>query len=220
MKKKLIPIILIVVAIVIISIVVFSSKRTDTTTADNTNKTALENTKTNEQKNDLENTKINNQNSDSESTKIDNQDTNSQDNPVDVIENKEDDTTNEQPETNIKEEVIDYILNGQENKSDADKLNWSKSFLEQVDIAKLYDEYLTDGGKADDIEEVAKYITLNAPISDNWKELFENDLSETYGEKVSKLEPLEDDLYQAYITSDGKDVPFVVVSSRTGYYHG
>lgn len=244
MKKKSIPIILTVAAIVIIAVILFTSEKIEKTTAKNTNKTSVENTKPDEQKTDSEstkndnqatnldntkitdqesesqNTEINDQDTDSESTKTPDQNANSQNNPVDVTENKEDDTSNEQPVPSIKEQVIDYILNDQDDKPAADRLNWSKSFLEQVDIDKLYDEYVADGGNADDIEEIAKYVTLNAPVSDNWEELFENDLSEAYGEKVSKLESLEDDLYQAYVNIDGEDVPYVVVSSRTGYFHG
>lgn len=63
-------------------------------------------------------------------------------------------------------------------------------------------------------------MTLNAPISSNWEKLFEKDLYDIYGEKVVRLEHLEDDLYQAYIKKDGAEIPYVVVSSRTGYFHG
>lgn len=63
-------------------------------------------------------------------------------------------------------------------------------------------------------------MTLNAPISNEWKDLFEKDLYDTYGEKVVRLEPLKDDLYQAYVVKDGSEVPYVVVSSKTGYFHG
>ncbi|WP_294188463.1 hypothetical protein [uncultured Clostridium sp.] len=121
---------------------------------------------------------------------------------------------------NISEKVKDYIINGQENKSEAKKLKWSKRFLNEVNIEDLYSKYIKDGGNEEDIEGLATYVTLNAPILSNWEELFKKDLYDTYNEEVVKLEHLEGDLYQAYVNKNGSEVPFVVVSSRTGYFHG
>ncbi|MCR1950832.1 MULTISPECIES: hypothetical protein [Clostridium] len=120
----------------------------------------------------------------------------------------------------ISEKVKNYIINGQSNKSEAEKIKWSKTFLNEVNIESLYDQYISTGGNADDLEKFASYITLNAPIINNWEELFKQDLFDIYGEKVVKLEHLENDLYQAYINKDGEEVPYVVVSARTGYFHG
>lgn len=122
--------------------------------------------------------------------------------------------------TDISEKVKDYIIIGQNDKSEAEKYKWSTRFLNEVDIESLYDEYISAGNNGENIEEFAKYITLNAPILSNWEVLFKEDLKDTYGEDVVKLEPLEGDLYQAYVNKDGLEVPFVVVSSRTGYFHG
>lgn len=121
---------------------------------------------------------------------------------------------------NISEEVKNYILNGQVNKSEAEKLKWSETFLNEVDIESLYNQYLSSGGNGENIEEFANYMTLNAPILGNWEDLFKKDLYDRYSEEVVKLEQLEGDLYQAYVEKDGKEVPYVVVSSRTGYFHG
>lgn len=122
--------------------------------------------------------------------------------------------------TDISEKVKDYIIIGQNDKSEAEKYKWSTRFLNEVDIESLYDEYISAGNNGENIEDFAKYITLNAPILSNWEVLFKEDLKDTYGEDVVKLEPLEGDLYQAYVNKDGLEVPFVVVSSRTGYFHG
>ncbi|AOR25138.1 hypothetical protein [Clostridium taeniosporum] len=139
---------------------------------------------------------------------------------VDTSKKKPSPSQNSAIDENIKEKVIDYIINGQEDKTEAEELKWSKRFLDQVDIESLYKKYIEKGGNADDIEKFAEYITLNAPIISHWERLFEKDLYEKYGEKVVKLEHIEDDLYQAYIEKDGKEIPYVVVSSRTGYFHG
>ena len=123
-------------------------------------------------------------------------------------------------EDNISEKVKDYILNGQEDKSEAEKLKWSNAFLNQVDIEALYNQYISEGGNAEDIKKIAEYITTNAPIQDDWEELFKNELFDVYGQEVVKLEHLEGDLYQAYVNIDGSEVPYVTVSARTGYFHG
>lgn len=126
-------------------------------------------------------------------------------------------------DTNLNDMAInvkDYILNGQGDKPEALKLKWSNTFLEQVDFKTMYDNYLAEGGISDDIEAAAKYITLYAPIQSNWEELFKKDLYDIYEKKIVKVEYLEGDLYQAYINVDGKEAPYVVISSRTGYFHG
>lgn len=121
---------------------------------------------------------------------------------------------------NISEEVKNYIINGQVNKPEAQKLKWSETFLNEVDIESLYNQYLASGGDGENIEEFASYMTLNAPILSNWEDLFKKDLYDAYSEELVKLEQIEGDLYQAYIEKDGKEVAYVVVSSRTGYFHG
>lgn len=160
---------------------------------------------------------------------IDNQENANKDTPNSTITNSnksEKDTdinTNPQDTTNensLKEKVIDYIINGQENKPEAEKIKWSETFLNKVDIDVLYKEYTANGGTIDDLENFSKYITLNAPILTDWEQLFENDFYTRFGEKVVRLDHIEGDLYQAYINRDGIEIPYVVVSSRTGYFHG
>lgn len=116
--------------------------------------------------------------------------------------------------------VTDYIINGQGNIPESDKIKWSKTFLKQVDIESLYKQYIANGGNANDLKQFAIYMTQNAPIPSNWEALFEKDLYDAFGEKVARLEHLQGDLYQAYVVKDGSEVRYVVVSSRTGYFHG
>lgn len=146
---------------------------------------------------------------------------NSSENSKQKIVPSKDNTKNKvSSEQNITEKVKDYIIKGQENKSEAEKIKWSKTFLNRVDIESLYKKYLANGGKAGNLQSFANYMTLNAPIASDWKKLFEKDLYDTYGEKVVRVEQLKGDLYQAYIKKDGKEIAYVVVSSRTGYFHG
>ncbi|MDD3225001.1 MAG: hypothetical protein PHX70_09945 [Clostridium sp.] len=128
--------------------------------------------------------------------------------------------SNNNSEQNISEKVKDYILNDQQNVSQAQQIKWSKTFLDQVDIKSLYKKYTANGGNANDIQSFAQYITANAPIQNNWQDMFKKDAYNIYKQKIVKLEYLGNDLYQAYIEQNGSQVPFVVVSSRTGYFHG
>ena len=126
----------------------------------------------------------------------------------------------EESDKNIIEEVKNYILNGQEDMPEALKLKWSKSFLNNLDLESLYEDFLDANSKKDNVEDFAKYITENAPISSNWEDMFKKDLYETYKEEVVKIRHLDGDLYEASVIINGVETPYVVVSSRTGYYHG
>ena len=137
--------------------------------------------------------------------------------------NGEDDTnSNMEGQSNQKiiDEARDYILNGQQDQPEALKLKWSKTFLNETDVESLYNDFLASSSKKDDVQEFAKYITENAPILDNWEELFKKDVYETYNEKIISVKHLEDDLYEGSIIINGTETPYVVVSARTGYYHG
>ncbi|MBW6411195.1 hypothetical protein [Clostridium weizhouense] len=194
------------------------SKNTNNLVNNNSNQASIESTDDNyKHKNIKENSNDTNK---SKNTKESSNNSSNEKTSVDTSNDKSSHSPNSATDENIKEKIIDYIINGQENKSEAQKIKWSKSFLNQVDIESLYKQYIKSGGNSKNLEKFAEYITLNAPIANNWKKLFEQDLYDKYGEKVVRLEHLHDDLYQAYIENDGKEVPYVVVSSRTGYFHG
>jgi len=120
----------------------------------------------------------------------------------------------------IIEETKHYLLEGQGDKPEALKLKWNATFLDQVDIEVSYQEYLKSGGEAGNIPAFAEYLTLHAPINTNWKEIIKTSVAETYGYEIIKFEQLSDDTYQAYVEMEGKEVPYVVVNTRTGYFHG
>lgn len=140
--------------------------------------------------------------------------------PSEVNEDNNVGNTNKNFDINISQKVKNYILYGQNNLSEAKKIKWSKTFLDKVDIESMYKKFVVEGGNVNDVEGFAKYITVNAPIQANWQSMFQKDLYDTYGQKVVKLVYLNGDLYQAYINQNGSEVPYVVVSSRTGYFHG
>ena len=55
---------------------------------------------------------------------------------------------------------------------------------------------------------------------DAWKAAFEKSLLENYGVTPEYYEDLGNGIYQVYVNIDGKVVPYVVVDSATGDYHG
>lgn len=181
---------------------------------------------------DEKGTEKTNDNSNSVDNQTEEGSSNEEDQNTDIISNTEVSSSNgENPnnditsyvDTNLSDmdvKVKEYILNGQYEKPETLKLKWSNSFLNQVDIESLYNQYKAKGGNPEGIEKFAEYITLNAPIPDNWQELFKKDLYDIYGEEAVRIEYLEGDLYQVYVIKDGKEVPYVAVSARTGYFHG
>ena len=121
----------------------------------------------------------------------------------------------------IAEDTKTYLLNGQYEKPEADKLHWTQEFLDQADIDTVYKDYLAGGGKAGDVLSFAEYLTDNAPIPENWKELFEANLKSEYSVTPSRYEALEDGFYQVFtVDEEGNEISYVAVNPRTGYFHG
>ena len=124
------------------------------------------------------------------------------------------------PQQDITQAVQQYILHGQNDTPEAGKIKWSKAFLDQVDLPAMYQAFLSSGGATGDVHLFALYITENAPIPENWQALITTDLYALYGATAVRFESLGDDLYQVYIVVDGVEIPYVVASARTGYFHG
>ncbi len=60
----------------------------------------------------------------------------------------------------------------------------------------------------------------DAADGETWKTEFEKSLLENYGVKPDHYEELDEGIYQVYVEIDGKIIPYVVVDSATGDYHG
>ena len=60
----------------------------------------------------------------------------------------------------------------------------------------------------------------DANDEESWKIAFEKSLMDNYGVRPDHYEELDDGVYQVYVEIDGKIVPYVVVDSTTGDYHG
>jgi hypothetical protein len=85
-----------------------------------------------------------------------------------------------------------------------------------------------NNGEEGTLFEQARYLSQNAPIKDNWKELFLEDWKNS-SYKEDNIEKLIDrgDSVEVYTDSDSlpytgeKDnYPFVTLDKRTGHWHG
>ena len=68
--------------------------------------------------------------------------------------------------------------------------------------------------------ETAPAAETTASTEEAWKIEFEKSLLENYGVTPEYYEDLGNGIYQVYVNIDGKVVPYVVVDSATGDYHG
>lgn len=140
------------------------------------------------------------------------------------IENTKTPSNNEDKVDEMSQKVKDYILNVQGDKPEGSKLNWSKEFLEKVNMKSVYEKYIKDGGADADVEGFAKYITLYAPISNDWEEMFKKDIYNNYKQNIVSIKQLDGDLYRGYIKYEQGEngyvtEEYVIVSARTGFYH-
>lgn len=139
-------------------------------------------------------------------------------------ENTKTPLNNEDKVDEMSQKVKDYILNVQGDKPEDSKLNWSKEFLEKVNIKSMYGNYIKDGGADGDVEWFAKYITSYAPILNDWEEMFKKDIYNNYKENIVSIKQIDGDLYMGYIeVKEGENKyvteEYVIVSARTGFYH-
>ena len=74
--------------------------------------------------------------------------------------------------------------------------------------------------QAPTIKETTPAAETTASTEEAWKIEFEKSLLENYGVTPEYYEDLGNGIYQVYVNIDGKVVPYVVVDSATGDYHG
>jgi hypothetical protein len=224
-KKNILRTLLGIIALVILCFIVLTNANTKKLEAAIVNKPSNQDTLA-KQNSTTSNTNTNNTNTatnNSNSTSVINSTPVSNSAPVSNTNPSQTSTINY---GDLTEQFKNYILNGQGNKCSADSLLWSPSFLNQInqaDIESLYKQYIANGGQANNTESFATYVTKNAPIPSNWKALFEKDYYATCKVQkytVTRYEYLGTDMYQVYVMINGKEVPDVAVSSRTGYFHG
>ena len=99
---------------------------------------------------------------------------------------------------------------------------WSPEFLDRIDLRKLYHGYSEHGMPALDLEAFSKFVNENAPIVAGWEDLIIAHVQKETGHTITRFEAVEgsDAHYRAFAVIDGKEVFYITVNARTGYYHG
>ena len=57
-------------------------------------------------------------------------------------------------------------------------------------------------------------------VSGDWKSAFEKVLLKEFGVKPDHYENLGNGIYEVYVEKDGKVIPYAILDSETGEYHG
>lgn len=109
-------------------------------------------------------------------------------------------------------------------------INWSENFYDNLTAEEIWDVIEAfkeeNNGEEGTLFDQAQYLSRNAPIKDNWKELFlENWNSGTYREdEIDKLVDNGDTVgvYTDSLPYTGEEdnYPFVTLDKRTGSWHG
>jgi len=114
--------------------------------------------------------------------------------------------------------AVDFLLHGQDDKTEMERLNWNEGFLNKLDLSALHQQFVDGGGNPEDVENFAIFLTHNAPILDTWQQEFRLQAFTDFQVEITRLEPVGGDDYKAYTVDNGNEVPFAVVSARTGYF--
>lgn len=114
--------------------------------------------------------------------------------------------------------TLDYLLNGQAEKPEVERLNWNEGFLNKLDLTALHQQFVDGGANPEDVENFAIWLTRNAPIQETWEQEFRLQAFSEYQAEITRLESIGGDDFQAYTTVNGVETPFAIVSSRTGYF--
>ncbi|PEJ58846.1 hypothetical protein CN692_07670 [Bacillus sp. AFS002410] len=108
-------------------------------------------------------------------------------------------------------------------------INWSENFYDNLTAEEIWNVIVEfkkkNNGKEGSQMEQASYLSVHAPIKDNWKKLFLEDWNKDEGaEKITKLVDHGDSVgvYTESVPYTGaKDnYPYVTLFKRTGAWHG
>lgn len=148
-------------------------------------------------------------------------------------ENKQNSVSQEKME-DLKEKLRTYIFVEYMGSSDyvyAKGVNWTENYYDNLtaeEIWNVIEEYKKmNNGEEGTLFDQASYLSVNAPIKDNWEELFlENWNSSPYA-KDNQIETMIDKGDSVWIYTDNMpytgeedNYPFITLNKRTGYWHG
>ena len=134
----------------------------------------------------------------------------------------------------LKETLRTYIFDEYMGSADyvyAKGVNWTENFYDNLtaeEIWNVIEEYKEmNNGKEGTLFDQASYLSVNAPIKDNWKELFLENWNKSPYAEDNKIETMIDKGDSVWIytdtlpyTGEKDNYPFITLFKRTGFWHG
>ena len=134
----------------------------------------------------------------------------------------------------FKKTLKEYIFNEYMPSSEyayAKGVNWTENTYDNLtaeEIWNLADELKEiNSGREGTLFELASYLSVNAPIKENWEELFMENWTYSPNSVVFEIETLIDngDTVSVYVdklpyTGEKDNYPFITLYKRTGFWHG
>ncbi len=134
----------------------------------------------------------------------------------------------------LKETLRTYIFDEYMGSSDdvyAKGVNWTENFYDNLtaeEIWQVIEKYKEmNNGEEGTLFDQASYLSVNAPIKDNWKELFLENWNKSPYAEDNKIEAMIDKGDSVWIytntlpyTGEKDNYPFITLFKRTGYWHG
>lgn len=147
---------------------------------------------------------------------------------------QEDDNVSQEEMRLLKETLRTYIFDEYMGSSDygyAKGVNWTANFYDNLTAEEIWDiieEYkeLNNGEKGTLFDQV-RYLSVNAPIKDNWEELFLENWNNSPYSDSNEIETMIDKGDSVWIytdtlpyTGEEDSYPFITLYKRTGFWHG
>lgn len=134
----------------------------------------------------------------------------------------------------LKETLRAYIFDeyrGSSEYGNAHGVNWAENFYDNLTAEEIWiviEEYKEmNGGEQGTLLDQARYLSVKAPIKDNWDELFLDNWNSSVYYDSNKIGAMIDKGDTVWIYTDSlpftveKDnYPFITLDKRTGYWHG
>ncbi|QNF29644.1 hypothetical protein [Metabacillus elymi] len=134
----------------------------------------------------------------------------------------------------LKETLRTYIFDEYMGSSDyvyAKGVNWTENFYDNLiaeEIWNVIEEYKEmNNGEEGTLFDQASYLSVNAPIKDNWEELFLENWNKSPYADDNEIETMIDKGDSVWIytdtlpyTGEKDNYPFITLFKRTGFWHG
>lgn len=147
---------------------------------------------------------------------------------------QKDDRVSQEEKRLLKETLRTYIFDvymGSSEYSYVKGVNWTENFYDNLTAEEIWvviEEYKEmNNGEQGTLLDQATYLSVNAPIKDNWKELFlDNWNSSVYsdsneiGAMINKGDKVWIYTNNSPFTIEKDNSPFITLDKRTGFWHG